>query len=112
MAHVFTSSDYRARKLPPGIFEKQIMRTYYPSRSGDLVVIPKPFWFEQDDTADHQTGYAYDRMVPLIFSGPLFKAGVYSDSAKIVDIAPTLSFVLGTLPPAVSEGRVLSEMLK
>lgn len=112
VAHVFTASDYRARRLPPGMFERAILKTYYPSRSGDLVLIPKPFWFEHDDTADHQTTYPYDRMVPLLLTGPHFKAGVYSNPAKVVDIAPTLSFILGTLPPAGSEGRVLSESLK
>jgi hypothetical protein len=30
----------------------------------------------------------------------------------VVDLAPTLSFLLGLLPPALSEGRVLDEALQ
>lgn len=111
VAHVFTSSDYRERKLPPGIFEKQILKTYYPGRSGDVIVIPKPFYVQGGDTATHLTGYSYDRMVPLILVGRDFKPGRYSQPARIVDIAPTLAFITGVTPPALSEGRVLSEAI-
>jgi hypothetical protein len=58
------------------------------------------------------TGYAYDRTVPILFSGHGIKPGVYADKAEVVDIAPTLSFMLGVLPPALCEGKVLKSALK
>jgi len=63
-------------------------------------------------TAEHLSGYAYDRMVPLALVGPQIQAGVYGQKAEIIDIAPTLAFFAGTLPPTGSEGRVLHEILQ
>jgi arylsulfatase A-like enzyme len=46
-----------------------------------------------------------------LMTGPHLRAGVYSESVDVVDLAPTLSFLLGVLPPAQSEGRVLTEAI-
>jgi hypothetical protein len=111
-AHVFSRADYLARRLPPMQFERQILKTYVPGRSGDVVMIPKPFWFEAGDTAGHMTGYAYDRTVPLILAGARVRPGRYSQRAEIVDVAPTLTYLSGVLPPALTDGRVLSEAIR
>lgn len=111
VAHVFSLTDYTNGNLPQGENARQIQKSYVPGKSGDLVVIPKPFWMETEKTATHMTGYSYDRTVPLILMGPNIKPGVYSQPADVVDLAPTLSFLLGVLPPAMSEGRILSEAL-
>lgn len=112
VARVFTRTEYDDNKLPPGEFERQIKKSYYPSRSGDVVVIPKPFWVDGNSTATHLTGYSYDRNAPLLISGPTIQAGVYATPADILDLAPTLSFITGTVAPAQSEGRILSEIFK
>jgi predicted AlkP superfamily pyrophosphatase or phosphodiesterase len=107
----FTRSEYLDRKLPPVLFERQALKGYRLGRSGDVVLIPKPHFQSAGAAASHQTGYAYDRTVPILISGKRIKPGVYSERAEVVDIAPTLSFLLGLTPPAMSEGRVLSEIL-
>lgn len=107
----FTATDYRNRKLPPGPFERQILRSYFPGRSGDLVLIPLPFHFDGKTTVDHMSAYPYDQSIPLIFAGPHIKSGTYATQAESVDIAPTLAWLLGTVPPTMSEGRVLSEIV-
>ena len=113
IAQVFTEGEYLQRRLPPEMFERQILKTYMPGRSGDVVVIPRPFYMVDDqDAATHQTGYAYDRTVPLILAGPGVRTGVYATPAKVVDLAPTLTFMGGVVAPAASEGRVLSEILQ
>lgn len=112
VAHVFSLQDYRERKLPPGIFERQILKTYYPGRSGDLVAILKPFHMTGDNTVMHMTGYKYDTTVPILFLGSRIQPGVFSTPADVVDIAPTLAFLLGVIPPSLSDGKVLSEILK
>lgn len=115
IAQAFTYSDYLNRKLPPGIHEKQILNTYFPGRSGDIILIPQPFFMASEDdskSVTHMTGYTYDRMVPLIFSGQGIKPGVYLNPTQIIDIAPTLSWLLGVIPPSLSEGRVLTEALR
>ncbi|HAR41463.1 MAG TPA: hypothetical protein DCS07_02335 [Bdellovibrionales bacterium] len=113
LAFVFTEAEYYERKLPPVMHERQALKTYFPARSGDLVLIARPYWVPQtDDAIEHVTGYNYDRTVPVIFAGPSIRAGIYPKLIEVVDIAPTLSFVSGILMPSVSEGRVLSEVLK
>lgn len=111
-AHTFSSSDYAARKLPPGMIERQILHTYFPGRSGNVVAIPRPFFMEGKAGVNHLTGYSYDRQVPIVFAGFGIKPGIHSEHAGVVDIAPTLSFLAGVLAPSLSEGRVLSEILK
>jgi predicted AlkP superfamily pyrophosphatase or phosphodiesterase len=105
-----TSSDSR---MLPGLFGKQYEHTYFPGRTGDLLVIPKPGFMSGSGGANHHTGYAYDRTVPIILSGSrFFRPGVYAQEGRVIDIAPTLSFISGTIPPNMSEGRVLFEALK
>lgn len=113
VAHAFTYFDFVARRLPPGLHEKQILAGYFPGRSGDVMTIPKPFWIPFDDsTVTHLTGYSYDRMVPLIIAGARLKPGNYPQHVRVIDLAPTLSYLLGILPPALSEGRVLNEAIR
>jgi predicted AlkP superfamily pyrophosphatase or phosphodiesterase len=110
---VFTHQDYLNKNLPPQMFERQINKTYFTGRSGDIIAIPKPYFVHNDDnTTTHMTSYSYDRTVPLIFVGSRIKPGIYPKIADIVDLAPTLSFISGVLPPSSSEGKILSEIFK
>ncbi len=49
--------------------------------------------------------------VPLILSGPGVTAGARLNECEIVDLAPTLSILLGGTLPQQNEGRVLWEIL-
>jgi predicted AlkP superfamily pyrophosphatase or phosphodiesterase len=109
--YAFTGEDVRERTLPPGIFADQILKTYVEGRSGDIIFIPKPYHVYSRIPTVHVTGYAYDRFVPVLMAGPGIQAGRYGISINFVDIAPTLAFLTGTLPPSGSEGRILSEAL-
>jgi len=110
-AFVVTATDALLKRVPPGEVGRKFMITYYPGRSGDVIMVPKSGWYTAADYATHLSGYSYDRYVPLVLTGRGFKPGRYAQSAKIVDLAPTLSFLLGIVPPSLSEGRVLSEAL-
>jgi arylsulfatase A-like enzyme len=105
----FSATDHRENRLPAA-WERLIQNSYFAGRSGDVVAVPQPFWMADGDPLTHTTGYAYDRMVPLFLAGAPFRRGVYA-GGEAVDVAPTLAFVLGILPPAMSQGRVLSEAL-
>jgi len=111
VAHVFTKTDYLTGHLPPGMFRRQIDHTYYEGRSGDVITIPKPYYMVTGDNVTHLTSYTYDRTVPLILTGRFFKPGIYPAGAQVIDIAPTLSYLTGTIAPSLSEGRVLSEAI-
>jgi predicted AlkP superfamily pyrophosphatase or phosphodiesterase len=110
-AYAFSGADVAARTLPPGMHERRILKTYVPSRNGDVVAMVKPFYYVKESTANHMADYSYDETVPLVLEGPGIRAGKYAEKAEIVDLAPTLSFLLGTVAPTLSEGRVLSEAL-
>ena len=107
----FSVGDYYAKTLPPGMYSKQIMTSYIPGMNGDVMMIPRAFFMEDRDPATHMTGYSYDRMVPLVIAGPNIRPGVYAEKAHVVDIAPTLSFLLGIIAPPHVEGRVLAEII-
>jgi predicted AlkP superfamily pyrophosphatase or phosphodiesterase len=114
-AFVFTSTDYQLRRLPPGMHKRQILHTYVPGKSGDVIMIPKPFYVpgkSTDTGTTHLTGYSYDRTVPILLVGKAFRPGRYAERAEVVDIAPTLSFITGTVSPSMSEGRTLSEAIR
>lgn len=101
----------RERKVPPGEYGLTLDRSL-SFRSGDMIILFKPFFYSDTYPLTHMTMYSYDRYVPLMFFGKTFKPGTYRQIAHVVDIAPTLSSVLGVLPPAQSEGRVLNEILR
>lgn len=110
VADVITGTEIQERRLPLGLLGHQLTRSYVPTRSGDLIVNPKPFFMIGGDAVSHHTGYTYDRTVPVIIMGPGVKSGRYP-GGDVADIAPTLAFLLGVIPPNSSEGRALSEAL-
>lgn len=112
VALVYTRGDFDKGVFPTGPEGAHVRNSYIPGQSGDVVVIPKPFFMAKGSTyTNHISSYAYDRQVPLILVGRHYKPGIYAD-AKVIDLAPTLSFTLGILAPAMSEGRVLKEILR
>jgi predicted AlkP superfamily pyrophosphatase or phosphodiesterase len=109
---VATSTEIAKGIYPQGELGEQIKRQYLEGISGDLLLIPMPFYMEKDDNCvTHMTGYSYDRTVPLIILGRNIKAGIYS-GANMIDLAPTLSHMLGILPPTTSTGKVLGQIFK
>lgn len=111
VAEVFTATEFEKGIQIHPVFKTQITNQFIRKLSGDVVIIPEPFYMDKDENlVTHTTGYSYDRYVPLVIYGGRTKAGVYAESAEIIDIAPTLSFILGQVPPAKSSGRVLSEI--
>ena len=106
-AFVITRTEVERRSIPPLQVERGILAQYYPGRSGDVILIPKPFYSQDTDPVVHMTHYAYDRQVPLLFYGAPFKSGIRHAEAQVQDLAPTLAYVLGIVAPAASEGKVL-----
>ncbi len=112
VAHVFTRTNAVAGQWPPGLFGSQAQHSYQVGRSGDVVAVPWPYWTVGSEPVIHMTGYSYDRYVPLLLFGRAFRAGVYATDAELIDLAPTLAFITGVVPPSMSEGRVLHEAFR
>lgn len=109
---VFSKTDYEEGKLPPQMFERLIKKTYFEGRSGDVIIIPKPYYINSSKMNTHMTGYSYDKTVPLFIMGEAFKKTQHPKIVEVVDLAPTLSYILGIIPPSANEGRVLTESFK
>jgi arylsulfatase A-like enzyme len=93
--------------------ERRAIHGFYPSRSGDLILIQEPFKYLGDTiTATHGSPYSYDTNVPTIIMGTGVVPGRYYESASPADIAPTLCAILGVTKPTSATGRVLIEALK
>jgi arylsulfatase A-like enzyme len=45
----------------------------------------------------------------VIFYGPWYKAGRFSERALVADLAPTLAYVVGVPPTERVDGRVLKQ---
>jgi hypothetical protein len=85
--------------------------SYFPGRSGDLLLVPKPGWMFASSGTTHGTASADDRRVPIVFFGRGVKPGVYPGAATPADIAPTLAALCGISLPA-AEGHALGAALK
>lgn len=105
--------DQITQRQLPIYFEKEILFSYTPDRSGDFIILLKPYWYiDEGPLANHITNYSYDRFVPLLFLGKSVRKTQSLESAEVVDLAPTLSAILNLTPPAKNQGRILKEVLK
>jgi predicted AlkP superfamily pyrophosphatase or phosphodiesterase len=92
--------------------------SYFAGRSGDLFIVPKPYWL-MDGTASgktrsygtgHGTPYNYDQHVPILLMGYGVLPGEYHGEVTPADIAPTLAALCGiTLAPR--DGHVLEKAI-
>jgi hypothetical protein len=77
-----------------------------------VVTLEDKHIFGSTRSATHGSPRDRDAHVPIIFFGPQFKAGRYTDFVRTVDIAPTLAHVLRVKPTEPLDGRVLQAALK
>ncbi|MEQ1860151.1 MAG: alkaline phosphatase family protein [Chthoniobacteraceae bacterium] len=91
----------------PGVIGQRVFNGYHPERSGDMVLILKPYALPgtQKSGTTHGSPYAYDTQVPVIFYGAAFKPGRFADEFYITDIAPTLCAALRVSVPSGSIGK-------
>ncbi len=93
--------DALAKDSSTNALAKAANYSYYASRSGDLIVITKPYWFLYAKTdskpsgTTHGSPYEYDQHVPLILMGAGVRAKTDPRAATPADIAPTLAKLCG-----------------
>lgn len=74
--------------------------SYFPGRSGDLIIVPKQNWEITPSATSHGSLYRYDQDVPLLFYGDGVPAGIHQEPVSPVDIAPTLGSIVGVRLPS------------
>ncbi len=62
--------------------------------------------------ATHGTPHDLDAHIPMLFMGPMFKAGRFAQPVRSVDIAPTLAEAVGVEPIEPIDGRILTELFR
>ena len=109
------SAAYTRRELETGSragapFFDQMRRSWNKDVSGDVQYALKPYWMmaSSTSTTTHGSPHPYDTHVPILMYGPKWmKPGRIDGRVEVVDIAPTLSRLLGVPAPSASEGRLL-----
>ena len=117
IAYAVPSTDLAAGRVPDASpMARQILRNFNPKRSGDVYIIYEPHWrttFTGDvATVNHGSPWVYDTYVPIMFAGWNISATKVQRQVETVDIAPTLSLLLGTKLPSGSVGKSLEEVFK
>jgi predicted AlkP superfamily pyrophosphatase or phosphodiesterase len=78
----------------------------------EMVITLTPFSIFSGMVATHGSPYDYDTHVPLIFAGPWFARGRYTEFVRTVDLAPTLADIAGVAPGEKIDGVILRRALK
>jgi len=99
--------------LAPGLLGQRVLNGYNPERSGDIVLVYKPFTLPIPGKAGttHGTPFNYDTHVPVLFHGTGFKPGRYADEFSVNDLVPTLCAALRMNEPSGSTGKPLVKLL-
>lgn len=109
---VFTRAQLLRHEVQ-GELGRIVLNGYNAERSGDLVLVLKPYLIPSSGTTGttHGSPYAYDRHVPMLFFGGAFKPGRYTRNFEITDIVPTLCAELHMDVPPMCFGHPYDEML-
>ncbi len=97
----------------PGALGQRVFNGYNAERSGDVVLIFKPYIMPLGGKSGttHGSPFAYDTHVPVFFFGSAFQPGRYADWFNITDIVPTLCAALRMNEPPGAIGKPLVKVL-
>ncbi len=108
---VLTASTLNNNSFSSGI-ESLLQNGYHQKRSGDVIYVLDPAVISYSKTGStHGSSFNYDTHVPLLFFGKGIKHGETLEKTTIIDIAPTMSVLLGISFPNASIGQPLEFVL-
>jgi predicted AlkP superfamily pyrophosphatase or phosphodiesterase len=119
VAAVYRAEELRDRPATQSPAHRAMSYSYFPVRSGDLFILPKPYWLMDGTPAGkprsygtgHGVPYNYDQHVPVLLMGFGIQPGLYFEPITPADIAPTFAALCG-ITLASRDGHILSEALK
>ena len=108
----FEGMDEISRVLDTSDFEA----FHASDKLGDLVLEARAPWGFGPPGSDKGSprgghGSTREMRVPLLISGAGIRVGGVAREPHLVDVAPTISALLGVRPPADAQGRVLDDLL-
>ena len=92
--------------------KEMVANGYYPSRSGDILVMFLPHSIEgyQNGGTTHGAWNPYDDHIPLLWYGWNVKPGKTNRETYMTDIAPTVCALLHIQMPSGSVGHVITDV--
>jgi predicted AlkP superfamily pyrophosphatase or phosphodiesterase len=119
VAAVYRAEELRDRPATQSPTHRAFAYSYFPGRSGDLFILPKPYWLldgtplgkSRSYGTGHGVPYNYDQHVPVLLMGFGIQPGQYFQPITPADIAPTFAALCG-ITLASRDGHVLAEALK
>src|ERR1044071_7472263 len=96
---VYTRDQIEGGRLPATDVARRVARSFHPKVSGEVVLVADPYWVPgRLKGTTHGSPYAYDTSVPLLLGGFGIQPGHHAGRVSTLDIAPTLSELLGVVP--------------
>ncbi|NOQ27583.1 MAG: alkaline phosphatase family protein [Bacteroidales bacterium] len=112
VANALPATTINSTNFESGINQK-IQNTFHQKRSGDVIINLEPGWIEKNGYVTKSgSGYVYDTHVPLIWFGWNVKTTRIDKPTDIVDIAPTISWILKITSPNASVGNPILEIIE
>jgi hypothetical protein len=112
-------AQVQARRAAPArdAFLSTFARSFYPGRSGQILIVPREGHFitrdEPENAFMHGSPWGYDTRVPLILHGTgTVRRGSFAVPARHQDIAPTIAAMLRLPAPPTMSGRALTMALR
>jgi predicted AlkP superfamily pyrophosphatase or phosphodiesterase len=118
VAEIYRAEQVQNRPATQSPIRAAEADSYFPGRSGDLFIVPKPYWLMDRNPrgvnrsygAGHGMPYNYDQHVPILLMGFGIRRGEYFDAVTPADIAATLASLCG-ITLATRDGHVLAQSL-
>lgn len=111
ISHALSATAMRTSYFGSG-YARKMQNSFYPRRSGDVILNFMPGWIEERDDCRSSSGsmYGYDAEVPLVFYGAGITAQRIGREVDMISVAPTVARMLGIRKPAAAEGSPLEEV--
>ncbi|QCR24198.1 alkaline phosphatase PafA [Pontibacter sp. SGAir0037] len=92
----------------------KVSRGHNLKRSGDVIVLLEPAWFDGAGTkgTTHGSYGSHDTHIPMVYYGWKVKSGESSTEVHVEDIAPTIASWLYIMEPNGATGKPLQELMK
>ncbi|MGB3117842.1 MAG: alkaline phosphatase family protein [Verrucomicrobiales bacterium] len=112
-----SSTALNEGKVPNTPLIQSVLRNFNPRRSGDIFLVFEPHCFINDFdglivACTHGAPWRYDTFVPVVFAGGNLTGQRVYRPIETVDVAPTLSAIVGAKPPSGSRTGPLLEVMR
>lgn len=112
-----SSTALNEGKVPNTPVIQAVLRNFNPRRSGDIFLVFEPHCFINDFdgltvACTHGAPWRYDTFVPVVFAGGKLTGQRVYRPIETVDVAPTLSAIVGAKPPSGARSGPLIEVMQ